>query len=209
MKSLGQHTQQGWKWQKGVLTPHSGHFPPCPSMFCGLSLTFFIFLQSQRVWCIIMYHLSGASQVVLMVKKPPAGAEYIKDVASIPGSGRSPGGGHGHPLQYSCLENPMGRGAWSAMVHRVTNRETCLKPWIIVSVDKTISLRPGTGRTPFTWKIYSLLSGAQRGQHVLLASAVSQVPLIQNNPPKWYIWDGVFCCPQVHSLVTAPDIQTV
>ena len=113
------------------------------------------------------------------------------------------------PGRYSCLENPMGRGAWSAMVHRVTNRETCLKPWIIVSVDKTISLRPGTGRTPFTWKIYSLLSGAQRGQHVLLASAVSQVPLIQNNPPMWYIWDGVFCCPQVHSLVTAPDIQTV
>ena len=66
-----------------------------------------------------MYHLSGASQVVLMVKKPPAGAEYIKDVASIPGSGRSPGGGHGHPLQYSCLENLMDREAWSATVHRV------------------------------------------------------------------------------------------
>ena len=142
-------------------------------------------------------------------KESACNAGDAGDTGLTPGSGRSPGGGHGHPLQYSCLENPMGRGAWSAMVHRVTNRETCLKPWIIVSVDKTISLRPGTGRTPFTWKIYSLLSGAQRGQHVLLASAVSQVPLIQNNPPKWYIWDGVFCCPQVHSLVTAPDIQTV
>ena len=42
------------------------------------------------------------------------------DVGSIPGSGRSPGGGHGNPLQYSCLENPMDRGAWQATVHEVT-----------------------------------------------------------------------------------------
>ena len=40
------------------------------------------------------------------------------DAGSIPGSGRSPGGGHGNPLQYSCLENPMGRGSWRAAVHR-------------------------------------------------------------------------------------------
>ena len=51
-----------------------------------------------------------------MVKKPPARAE---DVGSIPGSGRSPGGGHGNPLQYSCLENPMDRGACGATVHGV------------------------------------------------------------------------------------------
>ena len=44
------------------------------------------------------------------------------DVSSIPGSGRSPGGGHGNPLQYSCLENPMDRGAWRATVHRVAHR---------------------------------------------------------------------------------------
>ena len=53
-----------------------------------------------------------ASQVVLVVKNPPANAEDIRDAGSIPGSGRSPGGGHGNPLQYSCLENPMDRGAW-------------------------------------------------------------------------------------------------
>ena len=46
---------------------------------------------------------------------------------SIPGSGRSPGGGHGNPLQYACLENPMGRGAWSTTVHRVTKSGTQLK----------------------------------------------------------------------------------
>ena len=43
---------------------------------------------------------------------------------SIPGSGRSPGGGHGNPLQYSCLENSMDRGAWRATVHRVTKSQT-------------------------------------------------------------------------------------
>ena len=43
-----------------------------------------------------------------------------EDMSSIPGSGRSPGGGNGHPLQYSCLENPMGKGAWQATVHGVT-----------------------------------------------------------------------------------------
>ena len=47
-----------------------------------------------------------------MVKNLPANAEDVRDMGSIPGLGRSPGGGHGNPLQYSCLENPMGRGAW-------------------------------------------------------------------------------------------------
>ena len=52
-----------------------------------------------------------------MVKNSPANAG---DVGSIPGSGRSPGGGHGNPLQYSCLENPMEGGAWRVTVHGVT-----------------------------------------------------------------------------------------
>ena len=54
-----------------------------------------------------------------MVKNPPANAGGVRDADSIPGSGRSPGGGHGNPLQYSFLENPMDRGAWWAMVHSV------------------------------------------------------------------------------------------
>ena len=53
-----------------------------------------------------------AFQVVLVVKNLPASAGYMSDMGSIPGSGRSPGGVHGNPLQYSCLENPMNRGAW-------------------------------------------------------------------------------------------------
>ena len=48
----------------------------------------------------------------------------VGDLGSIPGSGRSPGGGHGNPLQYSCLENPMDRGAWWATVHGVTKSQT-------------------------------------------------------------------------------------
>ena len=49
------------------------------------------------------------------------------DVGLIPGSGRSPGGGHGNPLQYSCLKNPMNRGVWQGLVHRVAKSRTLLK----------------------------------------------------------------------------------
>ena len=65
-----------------------------------------------------------ASQGALVVKNPPADAENAGDAVSIPGSGRSPGGGHSNPLQYSCLENPMDRGAWQATVRRVTKSQT-------------------------------------------------------------------------------------
>ena len=54
----------------------------------------------------------------LVVKHLPANAEDVRDSGSIPGSGRSPAGGHGNPLQYSCLQKPMDRVAWQAMVHR-------------------------------------------------------------------------------------------
>ena len=64
-------------------------------------------------------HTIRASQVVLVVKNPPANARDIREVDSIPGLGRSPAGGHSNPLQYSCLENPMERGDWWATVHRV------------------------------------------------------------------------------------------
>ena len=56
----------------------------------------------------------GASHVVLVVKNLSANAGDLRNVGSNPGSGRSPGGGHGNPLQYSCLKNPMDRGAWQA-----------------------------------------------------------------------------------------------
>ena len=87
-----------------------GKDPPCPR-----GLTF-------------RWHASlGASQVALVVKNPPANARDIRDMGSIPGSGRPPEGGHGHPLQCFSLENPMDRGAWQAAVHRVAKSWTQLK----------------------------------------------------------------------------------
>ena len=71
----------------------------------------------------------GTSQVALVVKNLPANAGDIRDAGSIPGSGRSLGGGHDHLLQYSCLENPMDRGAWQATVHRITESDTTEATW--------------------------------------------------------------------------------
>ena len=59
-----------------------------------------------------------------MVKNPPANARDIRDTGSIPGSERSPGGGRGNALQYSCLDNPMDRGDWRATVYRVAKSRT-------------------------------------------------------------------------------------
>ena len=70
---------------------------------------------------------SRASQVAQMVKNPPANAGDVRDVGLVPGLGRSPGAGHGNPLQYSCLENSMDTGAWRAIVHGVTKTWTRLK----------------------------------------------------------------------------------
>ena len=74
-------------------------------------------LDLDNVW-------NWASQVALVVKNLPANAGDIRDTGSIPGSGRPPEGGHGNSIQYFCLENPMDRGPWQAMVHRVAKSQT-------------------------------------------------------------------------------------
>ena len=66
----------------------------------------------------------GTCQVTLVVKNLPANAGDGKDEGLIPGMVRSPGGGKGNPFQYSCLENPMDRGACQATVHRVAESQT-------------------------------------------------------------------------------------
>ena len=68
-----------------------------------------------------------ASQVAPAVKNPPANARDVRDASSTPGSGRSPRGGNSNPLQYSYLENPMDKGAWWAIVHKVIKSWTRLK----------------------------------------------------------------------------------
>ena len=73
--------------------------------------------MSTQGW-ISVYILNVHSETkVVLVKNPPANARDVRAVGSIPESGRSPGEGHGNPLQYSCLETPMKRGAWWATVH--------------------------------------------------------------------------------------------
>ena len=62
--------------------------------------------------------------MALVVKNLPANAGDTRAKGSIPGSGRSPGIGNGNPLQYSCLENSMDRGAWQATVHGVAKSRT-------------------------------------------------------------------------------------
>ena len=74
----------------------------------------------------VHYIYVWASQVALVVNNPPGNAGDIKDTGLIPGSGRSPGEGNGKPLQYSCLENPMNRGAWQAIFHEVMKSRTQL-----------------------------------------------------------------------------------
>ena len=82
-------------------------------------ITFIILLSKKCFFC-------GASHVVLVVKNLPVSAEEARDMGSIPGMGRSLGGRNGNPLQYSCLENSMDRGAWLVTVHGVAKSQTRL-----------------------------------------------------------------------------------
>ena len=74
-----------------------------------------------------VYTITTASQVALLVKNWPANTGDKRDDSSIPGSGRSPGGEHDNPLQYSCLENPMDRGSRWAVVHGIAKSWTWMK----------------------------------------------------------------------------------
>ena len=84
------------------------------------------YLWITKLTFVTIHGCKGASHVVLVVKNPSAGAGDIRVSGSIPGWRRSPGGGHSNPLQYSCLENSIDRGAWRATVHRVTKSWTLL-----------------------------------------------------------------------------------
>ena len=100
--------------------------PFCERHFTGANIWSRVYIISTSALKVIKV-LSWASQAALVVKNSPANAGDIRQVGSIPGSGWSPGGGNGNPLQYSCLENPMDRGAWRATVHGVTQSQTRLR----------------------------------------------------------------------------------
>ena len=80
-----------------------------------------------------------ASKAALMVKNPLANAGDVRDEGLIPGSGRFPGGGHSNPLQYSCLDNPMDRGAWQDTVYGITKSQTWLKQLSMHTCWETIA----------------------------------------------------------------------
>ena len=94
-----------------------------------------------------------ASQVALVVKNPPINTRVTRDVGSIPGLGRSPEGGHGNPLQYSCLENPMDRGAERATVHGIAKSRAQFPPkhslggerWELGTGDRLLTHGEGVG----------------------------------------------------------------
>ena len=73
-----------------------------------------------------------------VVKNPPANEGVTEDVGSTPGSGRSPGRGNGNPLQYSCLENAMDRGAWQVTVHGVTKKSDMTEHTLLRHQGRTI-----------------------------------------------------------------------
>ena len=104
-----------WRFFSFCIPIHFSQWATCPRGHKKSDMT---------EWLTLSYFSRG-SQVALVVKNLPSNGRKCK--SSIPGSGRSPGGGHRNPLQYSCLENPMDRGAWQATVHRVTKSQSQLK----------------------------------------------------------------------------------
>ena len=80
--------------------------------------------------------------MVLVVKNLPASAGDVRDMGSIPGWGRSPREGTGNPLQYSCLKNPMDRGAWRAIVHRVTKESDTVQKVLSTGKIKSCIINP-------------------------------------------------------------------
>ena len=104
------------KWEPENVSGHS----KCVSLPCHLEDLFYPRISSLLGLLAKIKCSMGASQVALVVKNPPANAGDARDVGSIPGWGKYFGGGHGNPLQCSCLRNPMDRGAWWATVHMVS-----------------------------------------------------------------------------------------
>ena len=94
---------------------HVGTQPLTAAFICGRSLSIALFVSELQVGparkrgYFILLTMTWASTMALVVKNPAVNAGYVRGVGSVPGLGRSPGGGHGNPLQYSCLEIPMER----------------------------------------------------------------------------------------------------
>ena len=106
----------------------------------------------------------------------PTNAGDIRDTGSIPGLGRSPRGGHGNPFQYSCLENPMDRGAWWATVHRVAKSQTWLKQLHTHTHIHVINRRKFRGHPLFMSYLIYIVSYQQSLQFFLVCVATMLLP---------------------------------
>ena len=108
--------------------------------------------------------------------------EMLKSHGSVPGSGseRSPGGGHGNPLQYSCLENPMDRGAWWAMVHIVTKSEIWVKQLSMYSQTKR-----STGSNLGLWLASKVGKGQSCGTEALTYGIWCYLQLVLQRITWW------------------------
>ena len=123
----------------GDVNSAMGHISPCDGAEASLHCLYSVSLQC------------------LVVKNPPANAGDTRDMGRIPGSGRSPGGGHGNPLQCSRLESPLNRGAWQAIVHRVAKSWTWLSDWIELNFHLTSSSHSINSQTSLILSIQCFL----------------------------------------------------
>ena len=132
---------------------------------------------------------------MLVVKNLPANTGNIRDTGSIPGSGRSTGGGHGNPPQYSCLEHPIDRGAWRARIHRVTKSRTWLKQFstheYMQSVFSYTPSRASTvikGRTGDFLKAWRPPTPGSLEDHVSVTASPSLNGTEKTLPGCWADW---------------------
>ena len=128
---------------------------------------------------------------MLVVKNLPASGGDISDVGLIPGSGRSPAEGNGNPLQYSCLENPMGRGGWQATVHRVAKSWTQLKrlnmhAWTVACqapLSMRFSRQEYWSRLHFLFQAIFLIQGSNQHLLCFLHRQAGSLPLSHLGSP--------------------------
>ena len=128
-----------------------------------------------------------------MVKNLPASAEDVRNAGSVPGLATSPGKGYGNPLQYSCLKDPMDRGAWWATVQRFANSQTRLKR--LSTPARVLGQASLSHFFPFTSKT----SKAAHGSEVVLANSSWQ-------PPNGCLWPPGTVLSAFHKSV--PSIAT-
>ena len=152
---------------------------------------------------------------LVVVKIPPANARDIRDTGSVPGLGRSSGEGNSNPLQYSCLENPMDRGAWRATVHGVAKSQTQLewneeeeKPWageLTGPLDLWVSLTRLQSQVSLSWGHLQALLGGDLlprplwwlRQDSALHEMLDWCPQLQGPPSVPWMWTSYRTAPNM------------